>query len=378
MADLKTKMAAALLSLTFFSGSMGTAWADEETEELEQQLESLMQQAEEQQQKTEQIQSRIDTVSEQIRELSDAVSEAEKNYKSVKAELETIEGRIAVNQTMLAEKEKELRERSVILHRRVRDIYINGQISYVDVLLGAKDFNDFLTRMELLGRVIRQDFILVQRVRNDKLTVELARRELEREWEAQEALTRKAGERRLELNDRKEDKARLLEKMETDKELSQMAYEEILAASAEIEKMIRQSRYHYPGVTTGVGGMIWPLAGEITSPFGWRVHPITGDARFHSGLDIGGDYGLPIQAAAAGQVIYADWISGYGYSVILDHGGGISTLYAHNDALAVSEGQMVMQGQVIAYCGSTGNSTGPHCHFEVREGGEPVDPLGYL
>ena len=124
--------------------------------------------------------------------------------------------------------------------------------------------------------------------------------------------------------------------------------------------------------------MIWPIVGEITSPFGWRTHPIYGDGRFHSGMDIGGDYGDPILAAAAGTVIYSGWISGYGYAVIIDHGGGLSTLYGHNESLAVGEGQAVSQGQVIAYCGSTGNSTGPHCHFEVRENGEPVDPMGYL
>ena len=94
--------------------------------------------------------------------------------------------------------------------------------------------------------------------------------------------------------------------------------------------------------------------------------------------DIGGDYGDTIHAAGAGIVSYAGWISGYGYAVIIDHGGGISTLYGHNQALLVSEGQSVSQGQAIAECGSTGNSTGPHCHFEVRVDGEPVDPMGYL
>ena len=226
--------------------------------------------------------------------------------------------------------------------------------------------------------MIRNDFQLVQKVLADKRVVEKARAELEKERAAQAALAKEADARQQELRQRKREKDRLLEKMETDKELSQQAYEEIVAASKEIEKLIRQSRYHYSGPTTGSGGMIWPIEGEITSPFGWHVHPITGDARFHSGIDIGGDYGDPIRAAAAGQVIYAGWISGYGYAVIIDHGGGISTLYGHNESLAVSEGQMVAQGQVIAYCGSTGNSTGPHCHFEVREGGEPVEPLGYL
>ena len=124
--------------------------------------------------------------------------------------------------------------------------------------------------------------------------------------------------------------------------------------------------------------MVWPLSGPITSEFGWRIHPIYGTQKFHSGLDIGGDYGLPIVAAASGVVSDACWISGYGNTVIIDHGGGITTLYGHNQSFAVSVGQSVSQGEVIAYCGSTGNSTGPHCHFEVRVNGSVVSPYGYL
>ena len=142
--------------------------------------------------------------------------------------------------------------------------------------------------------------------------------------------------------------------------------------------MIRRSNMPYSGAPAGSGGMIWPLSGPVTSEFGWRTHPIFGTARFHSGLDIGGDYGLPIYAAASGTVIHAGWISGYGNTVIIDHGGGVTTLYGHNDSLNVGVGQTVSQGQVIAMCGSTGNSTGPHCHFEVRENGEPVSPYSYL
>lgn len=378
MRTVKTRFLAAMLTLILLAPLPVARADDDETEELEQQLENLRQQAEIQQEKTEQIQGRIDTVSEQIRQLSAAVSEAERDYRAVKQDLDAVEARIDENQALLERTEADLAERTGILRRRVRDIYINGKVSYVDVLFGARDFKDFMTRMDLLARVIRNDFQLVQKVLADKRVVEKARAELEKERAAQAMLAKEADARQQELRQRKREKDRLLEKMETDKELSQQAYEEIVAASKEIEKLIRQSRYHYSGPTTGSGGMIWPIEGEITSPFGWRVHPITGDARFHSGIDIGGDYGDPIRAAAAGQVIYAGWISGYGYAVIIDHGGGISTLYGHNESLAVSEGQMVAQGQVIAYCGSTGNSTGPHCHFEVREGGEPVEPLGYL
>ena len=150
-----------------------------------------------------------------------------------------------------------------------------------------------------------------------------------------------------------------------------------MAASRQVGAMIRE-RGDSGVMVSGSGAMIWPLAGTVTSEFGWRIHPITGAQRFHSGVDIGGDYGQSIHAAQSGTVEYAGWISGYGNAVIINHGGGITTLYGHNQSLAVSEGQSVSQGQTIAYCGSTGNSTGPHCHFEVRQNGEPVSPYAYL
>ena len=116
----------------------------------------------------------------------------------------------------------------------------------------------------------------------------------------------------------------------------------------------------------------------VKSPQGFRIHPITGEYKYHSGVDLAADYGDPIYAAAAGTVTYAGWMQGYGNTVIINHGGGISTLYGHCQSVNVSVGESVSQGDVIAYCGSTGNSTGPHCHFEVRENGEPVNPLSYL
>lgn len=123
--------------------------------------------------------------------------------------------------------------------------------------------------------------------------------------------------------------------------------------------------------------MMSPINGPITSDYGWRIHPIFGRQRYHSGVDIGGDYGQPVAAAANGTVIHSGWINGYGNTIIIDHGGGITTLYGHNQNLLVGEGEPVLQGQTIALCGSTGNSTGPHCHFEVRENGEPVSPYEY-
>ncbi len=179
------------------------------------------------------------------------------------------------------------------------------------------------------------------------------------------------------MEDKVEAQQALIEQMKYDKETIDRKQDESRAASERITRMLQRSGLRNLPVQ-GSGAMLWPLAGEITSDFGWRTHPISGAQSFHSGIDIGGDYGEPIYAAQAGTVEYAGWISGYGNAVIINHGGGISTLYGHCQALLVSTGQSVAQGELIAECGSTGNSTGPHCHFEVRVNGEPVNPLGYL
>ncbi len=127
-----------------------------------------------------------------------------------------------------------------------------------------------------------------------------------------------------------------------------------------------------------VQGYNWPLVGRLSSGFGPRVHPIFGTRRMHTGLDIGGTAGEPIYAAKAGTVIFAGWRGGYGNAVVIDHGGGFSTLYAHQSQIGVSAGQLVAIGDVIGYVGSTGWSTGPHLHYELRLNGSPIDPLPYL
>ena len=285
------------------------AWAEEDdTEALEAQLEELQIRADAQQAETERIQGKIDSVSEQLRVLSGYVKDAEEEYAEVQGALEDTERRIADNKELLRKTQAELNEKTQLLSKRVRNIYMHGQISYIDVLFGAKSFNDFLTRMDLLTRVIKSDYKLLQKVPEDKRVVEKAKAELESERKMRIALVREAASKRAELRARKHDKDVLLERMENDKALSEQAYQEMLAASKEVEKLIQARRY----------------------------------------------------------------------AVIIDHGGGISTLYGHNEQLNVGEGQTVAKGDVIAYCGSTGNSTGPHCHFEVRENGEPVDPMSYF
>ena len=369
------KAAAALLSAVYLMTFAPLAQA----ETLEEQRDAHIEKAEQAQKKKNEIESRIEGLSEEKRAVDEAADEATKAYKDVRKELDATEKRIDENEDKLKVLNKDFAVKRDQLAKRVRDIYINGQINYLDVLFGAKDFQDFFTRMDLLKRVIQQDYDLVQVVFAEKTAIETSQKELEQDKTAKEKLVASAADRKKEAEKKQAAKQAIIDKMETDRATQERIINENLAASKEVEQMIRNSRYQPASpALSGGGALNWPLGGPITSPFGWRVHPITGASRFHSGIDIGGDYGDTIHAAGAGIVSYAGWISGYGYAVIIDHGGGISTLYGHNQALLVSEGQSVSQGQAIAECGSTGNSTGPHCHFEVRVDGEPVDPMGYL
>ena len=369
------KAAAAFLSAVYLMTLAPLAQA----ETLEEQRDAHIEKAEQAQKKKNEIESRIEGLSEEKRAVDEAADEATKAYKDVKKELDATEARIDENEDKLKVLNKDFVVKRDQLAKRVRDIYINGQINYLDVLFGAKDFQDFFTRMDLLKRVIQQDYDLVQVVFAEKTAIETSQKELEKDKTAKEKLVASAADRKKEAEKKQAAKQAIIDKMETDRATQERIINENLAASKEVEQMIRNSRYQPASpALSGGGALNWPLGGPITSPFGWRVHPITGASRFHSGIDIGGDYGDTIHAAGAGIVSYAGWISGYGYAVIIDHGGGISTLYGHNQALLVSEGQSVSQGQAIAECGSTGNSTGPHCHFEVRVDGEPVDPMGYL
>ncbi len=365
------------LSLLISLSVTGTALADD----LEDQLADLQRQAEEQQAKTNEASAKVENVSERLRQIQEELRVATAEYKEVKGQLDSVEDKISDNTELLQKTEADLKVKNKKLQQRVRDIYINGQISYVDVLFGAKDFTDLMTRMDVLKRIIKHDYDLIMKVKEEKATVENTRAQLEKDKAEAEVLVADAQAKKAKVEDKESEQQVLLDQAIYDRDTSERMYEEIMAASQEVANMIRRSQMSsagYSGAPAGAGGMIWPISGPITSEFGWRTHPIFGTARFHSGLDIGGDYGMPIYAAASGTVIYAGWISGYGNAVIIDHGGGVTTLYGHNDSLNVSEGENVAQGQVIAMCGSTGNSTGPHCHFEVRENGEPVSPYGYL
>jgi murein DD-endopeptidase MepM/ murein hydrolase activator NlpD len=341
-------------------------------------LENIQQQMEQQQNRASQAQRQVNSVSEQLRLIQVDLDQAANDYTAIQNKRIATEQQIKTNTEILAKAEKDLASRSKVLNKRMRDIYENGQVSYLDVLLGSVDFGDFTTRIDLLKRVITQDITLIMKVKAERELVIQKKAELERDRAAVLELEKVAAEKKQTVEARKADRQVVLNSAVNERDTAERAYQELLETSRQIEQMIRNHQSGNRESVGSSGAMMWPIQGPITSPYGWRTHPIFGTARYHSGLDIGADYGDPVRAADGGVVIYADWYGGYGKAVIIDHGGGITTLYGHNSELLVSEGQNVRKGQVIARAGSTGYSTGPHVHFEVRQDGSPVDPMGYL
>ena len=402
------KFLISLAAIIFLTTSPAFADEEEEIQQLENEKATYEQAAQKARAAAELIQGKIDSVSELKRQLDEEAYEATALYDERQAALDETLSRIDENENKLVEVTAELNEKHGVLEKRVRDIYINGQISYLDVLFGAQDFSDFLTRMDLLKRVMIRDSELVSEVLAYQTEIKEVGKQLEADKQIQTELATKAQEAMEVKLEKVAKQQAIIDLMENDKEIYNRQYDEMMASSEEVQRLIhakeeeirraaeaarrqaeQEARRKGGNVESGSdgggyvmqnfgGGMIWPISGPITSEFGWRTHPIFGSQRFHSGLDIGGDYGMPIHAAASGVVIEAGWIGGYGNTVMIEHGSGIVTLYGHNESLNVSVGQQVNQGDVIAYCGSTGNSTGPHCHFEVRLGGEPVSPWDYL
>lgn len=294
---------------------------------------------------------------------------------------EALNESIGQNKAALEKKQAELAQRLQIYKQRLRDIYINGSVNYLDVLLGAKDFSDFSSRMYLLQKIIAKDIDLLDAMKKDAAEISRRQEQLDAEMKQLQANRLALAAQQEQASAAKERRAQMLYKAEEARHASEEEYDRLLAISENIAAMLRNLESGGSGAAAsggGTGKFMWPCQGEITSYYGWRTHPIFGTTKYHSGMDIAVDYGTPIHAADSGTVVYSGWLGGYGNCVMLDHGGGLVSLYGHNQSLNVNEGQYVTKGTVIAYAGSTGYSTGPHCHFEVRLHGEVTEPLDYL
>jgi len=340
--------------------------------------------------------SQLSAVVAELEGAQSAVDEAQAAVGTLEAELSSARTRLDVlterldAQTRKLERLRSEYEKAVaILEARVRAAYIDEPPDMLAFLVSASSFDEVIDNVELLTRIGRQDKRIAQQVERARdrtaserrATIVTKRQQAaavaviaDRTDEARAARDRLAGERdRLAAMENLKQIA-LAESRET-REGYLDEVDGLLAQSAALAEQIRGAQQG--AGTTGDGqrsaaGLIWPCEGVVVSGFGMRW------GRMHEGIDIGCAYGTPNRAAASGTVIYAGWLGGYGNLVVVDHGNGLSTAYAHASSILVSVGQSVSQGQTVSLVGSTGHSTGPHLHFEVRVNGVAVDPLPYL
>ena len=348
---------------------------EEEKAKLEDVQQQLQNKDAQRESKKKEVKSAID----ELMVAQNQLAEAQKALQAVEDQQNSLELKIKTTKITIEKNKKELEKTKKIYSKRLREIYINGQINYLDVLLGAKDFSDFSSRMYLLQRIIARDISLLSKLEDQKRNLNSQQEALEEDKKQLDKVHADVDAKKKTVEAKAAERRALYDKALAEQNRLEQEYNDLMETSNNIASMIKNwEQSGTLGSVNGSGRFIWPIHGEITSPYGWRTHPIFGTQIFHSGIDIAADYGDPILAADSGTVIYAGWMGGYGNAVMIDHGGGLVTLYGHNTAVLVSEGQAVDKGQVIAHAGSTGYSTGPHCHFEVRLHGETVNPMSYL
>lgn len=299
--------------------------------------------------------------------------------KAKEAQLQQETQKLRDLETKLVSTEQNYRQKRFSAIARLHYLQRQNRSNGLAVLLQSKSLNDFLDRQYRLKRIYQADQQTLISLKADTDRLNQQRDLVEQKKNEISLLNQQLLSQKATLEDQVLYQKVSIERLRSDHRAMEVAENQLEKDSESLRAMIMKRMG--TGERTafrGTGRMILPCVGEITSPFGWRMHPVLGYERFHAGLDIGADYGTTISAAEQGTVIFSGWYGGYGNAVILDHGGGITTLYAHASELYVVEGQTVQRGQAIAAVGSTGLSTGPHLHFEVHRDGEPTDPVAFL
>lgn len=273
-----------------------------------------------------------------------------------------------------------LKARNELLAKRLIATQRNGTVSYAAVFFHSSDYWDFLSRRRFMTKLVQYDVRLVRGIRSDETAVLRLRNHLLDKQAEQKQLVAYLDEQRVVREGLREEQAGQVREASKDEARYQEMLDELDRNSSEIASFLQRMQSTPNGRARMAipyrGGFMMPVRGRITSGFGMRYHPILHRYKLHTGVDFGVGIGTPIHAAGNGVVVHAGWWGAYGNAVIIDHGGGVTTLYGHMSAVKCHAGEVVQRGRVIGLVGSTGWSTGPHCHFEVRRNGEPVNPLG--
>ncbi len=325
-----------------------------------------------------QVQHQEDRVLGQLEGIDRSREAAARRLARLAIEFRQSQVRVQTAEADLATAQRELSIRESRLRGRLREIYKYGHGGYLEVLLGTADFAEFVTRWQFVSTIMRADHTLVTDAVAEASRYQDLHETLKGDAAHLRSVIVQTETSRRELEIQEQAKRTLLRRIQVERVAYERAVRELEANSRDLEILIKRIQgspaQKRVVLARGVGALQWPAQGPITSGFGLRRHPIFGIQHMHTGIDIGATWGSPVLAAADGQVMHTGWFGGYGKIVVIDHGGGVSTLYAHLFEILVAPGASVRRGQIIARVGTTGYSTGPHLHFEVRVDGQPIDP----
>lgn len=408
---------ALLMSFTsIFAAPVFSVHAEETKEDVEQQKEEAQQAQEEANANAEKYQKKVDKLTAAVNELDKQATDISTQIVEKKQQAEDLQNEIDETQTKLAEAQVSEDNQYEAMKKRIQYLYEEGDVSYIDALMSSASFEDSLNKSEYVDQLSTYDQKQLnklvktkndiaeyqQTLKDDLADVEKVKADLEtKQADLDDVISQKNAEINKYSDDVEMQKALAAEyakqESELDDKLAELARQE--QQRLEEERKQREAEQQQQdnnggsdnsgsdsdnsgsnngGSTTGSGRFIWPVSGPITDYFGPRESPTAGASSNHMGIDIGCSYGVPIAAADSGVVTVAEWGESGGNYVMIDHGNGFVTMYLHNSSLAVSVGDVVSQGQTIAYAGSTGYSTGTHCHFSVFLNGSYVNPLDYL
>lgn len=408
---------ALLMSFTsIFAAPVFSVHAEETKEDVEQQKEEAQQAQEEANANAEKYQKKVDKLTAAVNELDKQATDISTQIVEKKQQAEDLQNEIDETQTKLAEAQVSEDNQYEAMKKRIQYLYEEGDVAYIDALMSSASFEDSLNKSEYVDQLSTYDQKQLnklvktkndiaeyqQTLKDDLADVEKVKADLEtKQADLDDVISQKNAEINKYSDDVEMQKALAAEyakqESELDDKLAELARQE--QQRLEEERKQREAEQQQQdnnggsdnsgsdsdnsgsnngGSTTGSGQFIWPVSGPITDYFGPRESPTEGASSNHMGIDIGCSYGVPIAAADAGVVTVAEWGESGGNYVMIDHGNGFVTMYLHNSSLAVSVGDVVSQGQTIAYAGSTGYSTGTHCHFSVFLNGSYVNPLDYL
>ena len=367
------------------SGTDALAVSQSQIDALEEQRDALRAEREE-------MQAGIDELESQQADVLQQKAALDAQNEVYRQEIELIEEQVSLYTQLVEQKRQEVElatqaesEQLATYRRHVRAMEENGRYTYLSILFGSRSLGELMSNLDMIGEIMEADQrsyeqYTAAREQSEQIQAEYETMLTELDSRQSELETEKAA-----LEVQIDEATQMIVDLEAQLETDRAAYEEQLAKEAALEADIQEmiaelERQEAANSIVSTGTYIWPLPGYSPgSAYGWRIHPIWGDRRFHAGEDIGAPMGTSILAADSGLVtVIPDNGNGYGNYIMINHGGGRVTLYAHMSGFAVSNGATVTQGQTIGYVGSTGNSTGPHLHFEVRVNGATTDPKGYF